>query len=86
MDSEILTDRAEVPRWDQMELGGFRYSASLVEDLEVERIHFLHTMDREPKNWEYGGMAVALEVLGKWAQVLVVERYKLRHVQWDGRP
>ncbi len=34
-------------------------------------------------------MAVAREVLGKSARVLVVgleERYKARHVQWSGRP
>ncbi len=55
----------------------------------MERIRFDRLMCRAPKRCGTDVMAVAREVLGKSARVLVVgleERYKARHVQWSGRP
>lgn len=64
-------------------------SASLVEDLGVERIRFLQVVGRELNDCGIDVVAVGLEAVDKSAHVLAVvldEKYKPRLVQLSGRP
>ena len=54
-----------------------------MEGLGEEHIRFLQVVGRERKSCGTDVMAVALEVLGKWARALAVvpeQRYMSRHV------
>ena len=64
-------------------------SASLVEGLGVERIHFPRLVGRELNGCGIDVVAVGLEVVDKSAHVLAVvleEKYKPCLVQLSGRP